>query len=88
MFEPISQILKTSGQQKNSAGLFESARIVFVANKISEDRFEAMTFREGRLFIRAKNAPTAANLRLESGKIINKINRELGKKIVERLIFR
>lgn len=88
MFEPIDQILKKGDQQNNSANVFESAQIVFVANKISEDRFEAMTFREGRLFIRAKNAPTAANLRLESGKIINKINHELGKRMVTKIFFR
>lgn len=88
MFEPIGQILKTSGQQNNSANVFESAQIVFVANKILAERAEAMSFREGRLFIRAKNAPTAANLRLESRQVINQINKALAKKIVDKLIFR
>lgn len=88
MFEPIGEILKRSIANKNDALALKSAAVLEIVKKNSQDRFQPISFREGVLTVRAKNAAEAANLRLESEEILAKLNRALKKDLIEKLVIK
>jgi predicted nucleic acid-binding Zn ribbon protein len=83
-FEPISQTIKRNYPQRPLV----SAQIIARAQKILGKQAQVVSFNEGTLKLEVEDNMQAANLRLRSSGLIQKINKCLGKELVERIVFR
>ncbi len=66
---------------------YDASIVCSVANKVSDGRFDAISFREGILKVRVGSAARAHIVRMNQDSIISKINEELGEERVKRLRF-
>ncbi|MCL5407185.1 MAG: DUF721 domain-containing protein [Patescibacteria group bacterium] len=66
----------------------EAANICDTTRALAKGRFEVISYRAGLLTLSVSSPAQAANLNLESEKIINEINKKLGQNKIERLKFK
>lgn len=85
--EPISKIL---ARRINAMGLsrqFNAARVCAVANEVSDNEFSAVSFKNSVLKVRVDSNPRAHLVKLREKEIIEKINKELKREVVKKLVF-
>ncbi len=66
----------------------EAANVCDTTRSVAEGRFEVISFRDGLLTLSVSSPAQAANLSLESVKIISEVNEKLGEEKVERVRFK
>jgi len=66
----------------------EAARICGVALRLAQGRFEVISFKQGLLTLATKNSGEAANLQLESQKIIDEVNQKVGEDVVKNIRYK
>lgn len=79
----LRKIIKQRGLDKS----LEAARICYVANQIANNRFEAVSFKDGILKIKTKNHLAASEIQLNQKNIISEINDALGEDLVKKLAY-
>lgn len=79
----LARRLKSQGLDKAALG----AWVCGCANKVSQGKFESISFRNGILKIRVASGAQAHLIRLREKEYISKINTELKKDFVGRLRF-
>ncbi len=87
MNENISDILARSLKRKGLDKAAFGAMVCAAADKVSEGKFESISFKDGALKIRVSSEPQAHLLRLREKFYIHKINEKLKKDLVKRLRF-
>lgn len=86
--ESVGDILARRLKHYGLGRAAQAAHVCGVARKLSEGEFEPVSFRNGILKIRVDSNVRAHLLRLKQGKIISAVNDELGRKWVERIVFK
>jgi hypothetical protein len=86
--ESIGDILARRLKHYGLGRAAQAAHICAVAKKLSKGEFEPVSFRSGILKISVDSSARAHLLRLKQGKIISAVNHELGRKWVERIVFK
>lgn len=74
-------------KQLTSVLVVEAAKKVFQEDFGDLSDWEVKNFRKGVLHLKVYNTLAAAYLKMNEQKILEKINRELGKKIVKKIGF-
>ena len=81
----ISKFLKHNSKFQRLAGPLRAAQICDTARGLADGRFDVLSFKDGLITLRVSSAPAAADLQLQSQKIINSINEKVGQKFVQRI---
>ena len=66
----------------------EAAEVCDAARLLANGRFEVISFRQGLLTLSVSNSSQAANLQMETQKIIDKINTKIGQEKVREIRFK
>lgn len=66
----------------------EAARVCAAGNECVLPRGRAVTFKNGLLTVEIESPAAAANMQMESGQILECINKKLGKESVKRLRYK
>lgn len=96
MFKHIKNILPSSLSRYGIDRQAQAAFVCFLFEKIIKEELggevhkncQPLSFKNGILKIQVKNSVLASEIQLNQSKIINKINKEIGKEVVRRLQFR
>ena len=84
----ISKILTQQSKLKRLRKPLEAAYICKIADSLADDRYDAVSFKNGLLTVGISSNLAAANLQVESSKIIALINQKIGENKVKRLRFK
>jgi hypothetical protein len=87
MFDKIDKILSNNASKYSPGMALEASRICFVAESESKGAFKAISFKNGILKVAVKNDIVAQEIRMESSKLIYKINSLLGADKIKRIIY-
>ena len=85
--ESISTILS---RRINAMGLskqFAAARVCAVADEVGKGEFEAVSYKNGVLKVKVDSGARAHLVKLREQEIIGKINTELKREVVKRIVF-
>lgn len=88
MMEQINKLIKTNAKYKRLQKPLEAAKICEIARALSRGRFGAVSFCRGVLCLSVESSTQAANLVLESEKIISALNQKIGQPAIKRLRFK
>ena len=83
-FEKISIALQRRYPQRPLV----AAQIVAMAQKALGRQARVISFNDGTLRLQVAEPLEAANLKLKSSQLISKINHQLGRELVERIVFK
>jgi len=86
--DKFNKIISRGGKFAKLQRPLEAAEICDAARSLSLARFEVISFRQGLLTLAVANSSEAANLQMESQKIIASINKKCGKKAVTNIRFK
>jgi len=86
--ESIGDILARRLKHYGLGQAAQAAHICAIAKKLSKGDFEPVSFKNGILKIKVASPEKAHLLHLKRGKIISEINHKLGRKWVERIVFK
>ena len=88
MFEQINEALKKQVNKKGLSQAAQSSYVCYVANQISDNRYKAISFKNGVLEIQVKNNYEAMIIQAQQKETINKINNQLNRKIITRVKYK
>jgi len=88
MIEKINRILGRQSRLKRLEKPLEAAYICKIADSLADDRYRAVSFKNGLLTVGVSSNLAAANLQVESSKIIERINQKVGEGKVKRIRFK
>jgi len=86
--EDIKNIIGRQSKLKRLQKPLEAAYICKIADSLALDRYGAISFKNGLLTVGVSSNLAAANLQVESSKIIERINQKVGKNKVKRIRFK
>jgi len=86
--EDIKNIIGRQSKLKRLQKPLEAAYICKTADSLADDRYCAISFKNGLLTVGVSSNLAAANLQVESSKIIALINQKLGENKVKRIRFK
>ena len=84
----ISKILSENPRYKRLQKPLEASYICQIADSLADDRYCAISFKNGLLTLGVTSSLAAANLQSGSAKIIDKINQKIGEDKVKRIRFK
>lgn len=84
----INKILTENPRYRRFQKPLEAARVCEAAREIARHRFGAVSFKNGLLTLSVQSTNQAANLQSEKYLIIEKINKKIGKRAVEKIRFK
>lgn len=83
----ITHLLKQRMAHYGLGMQYEASLVCDAAKKVSDGRFEPVSFKDGALKVRVPNASRAHLVRLGQDQIISKVNQVLGEEKVEKIRF-
>jgi len=83
--EKLDKILKHRLAQRGLSATAESAQICFLVEKWSDSRCQPISFSKGVLKVSVTSSSEASELQMEAEKLIDFLNKKMGKNIVRRL---
>jgi predicted nucleic acid-binding Zn ribbon protein len=86
--DKINKIIGRGGKYNKLRKPLEAAEVCGVSRGLSQGRFEVISFKNGLLTVGVANSSEAANLQMESQKIIELINKKCGKKAILNIRFK
>jgi len=86
--DSISNLLNDYQKRHKLGNSLNAAHIVDVANSIANDRYHAVSFRDGRLKVEVPAGPQLYFLKKQEENIIIEINKKFGREIVRDLVLR
>ncbi len=96
MFEPISRIINKRADKFSFKREILAVEICQVWPRVMERLFgkevagstQALSFRDGALVVRVQNSVLIQELQLENENIIASLNREAGKRVLRKVIYK
>jgi len=86
--EDIKNIIGRQSKLKRLHKPLEAAYICKIADSLADDCYDAVSFKNGLLTVGVSSNLAAANLQVESSKIIERINQKVGENRVQRIRFK
>lgn len=84
----IDEFIKHNPKYRKLQKPLQAAEVCEAARALAHGHYDVISFKGGLLTLGVSSSSQAANLQMESGKIISDINKKLGKEMVERIRFR
>lgn len=81
----VSTVLTEKTKKKGKSSVFLASLVCYAAMEIGHSLFEPVSFKNGTLFVRAKNPSSATALLLSQNQILKEINQKLGKELVKEI---
>ena len=84
----ISKFISHNSKYQRLSGPLRAAQVCNTARALANDRFDVLSFKDGLLTLNAQSSSAAANLQIESQKIIKSVNDKLGQELVKKIRFK
>lgn len=84
----INKFIKGNPKYKGLKKPLEAAKVCDTARLLGDGRFEVISYREGLLTIGVSSSSQAADVQMQSTKIIADINKKLEQNIVKRIRYK
>ena len=82
LMDKLNKILMASLAKKGLGRIARSSLACFYAKAWGKDRFEPISFSRGVLKVSVSSSPAASELQIEEEKMIDFVNKKIGKEIV------
>lgn len=86
--DKISGFLSHNPKYQRLSGPLRAAQVCDTARSLANDRFTVLIFKDGLLTLGVQSSAAAANLQMESQKIIQSVNEKLGNEWVKKIRFK
>ena len=86
--ENIKKIINQQSKLRRFKKPLEAAEICKIANQISHDRYQTISFSKGLLTVAVSSSAAAASLQAERASIVGKINQKIGESKVKKIRFK
>ncbi|MCX6812386.1 MAG: DciA family protein [Candidatus Berkelbacteria bacterium] len=83
--DKIGKLLLKQMADKGLAGTAVASQICFHANEMADGRFSATSYSRGVLKLSVADSIDAGEVQMESEKIVDCVNKKIGRKIVQRI---
>lgn len=81
----INNFMRRDPRYKSLSKPLQAANVCDTARLLADGRYDVISFKDGLLTLGSSSSSSAANLRMETYNIQNKLNEKLGQELVKKI---